>query len=89
MQDEFHLIIEEIIEYTKLEGTHMDHQIQLLATHRIPQKSHRMSESIVQTLLELQHAQCCEHFPGENVPVPQHPPDEEPSPDIQPEPLMK
>lgn len=45
-----------------------------------------MSDIIVQKLLELWQAQCCDHFPWEPVPVPNFPLDEEPSSDIQLEP---
>jgi len=43
-----------ITEYPKLDGTHKDHRVQLLPPHRTTQKSNSMSESTVQTLLELQ-----------------------------------
>ena len=42
-----------IIEYPKLEGTHKDHRVQLLAPHSTTQKSDHTTESVVQTLLEL------------------------------------
>ncbi|GAB0202878.1 cAMP-dependent protein kinase inhibitor alpha [Grus japonensis] len=45
-----------------------------------------MTESVIQMLLELSQAQCCDHFPREPVPVPDHPLSEEPFPDIQPKP---
>lgn len=38
-----------------------------------PQESNDVSENIVQTLLELWLAQCCDHFPREPVLVPNHP----------------
>lgn len=41
-----------IIDYPKLEGTHKDHRVQLLAPHRTTQKSNSMCESAVQILLE-------------------------------------
>lgn len=37
----------------KLEGTHKGHWVQLQAPHSTTQKSHQISESIVQMLLEL------------------------------------
>ena len=43
-----------ITEQPKLEGTHKDHWVQLLAPHRTTQKSNYLSESSVQMLLELQ-----------------------------------
>ena len=43
----------QIAEYPKLEGTHKDHQVQLLAPHKTTQKSGHKSGSLVQTLLEL------------------------------------
>jgi len=43
-----------IKEYPQLEGTHKDHWVQLLAPHSTTQNSNPMSESGVQTLLELQ-----------------------------------
>jgi len=49
-----------------------------------------MSESTVQTLSELQQAQCHDHGLGEPAPVPDHPLSEEPFPDIQPDsPLLQ
>ena len=44
-----------VIEYPELEGTHKDHRVQLLALHRTTQKPDCMSESTVETLLELWH----------------------------------
>lgn len=38
-----------------------------------------------QTLLEFWQAWCCDHFPGEPVPVPDHHPSEEPFPNVQSE----
>lgn len=76
------------IEYPKLEGNHIDHGVQLLPPHRTTQKSGRMSESIVQTLPELQQAQCHDHCPGKHVPVPKHPPSEKHFPIIQTEPPL-
>ena len=42
-----------IIEYSKLEGTHKDHQVQLLALHSTNQKSDHMSASVFHMLPEL------------------------------------
>jgi len=42
-----------IIDYSKLEGTHKDHQFQFLAPHRTIKKSDHMHENVVQTILEL------------------------------------
>jgi len=42
-----------------LEGTHRDCGVQLRAPHRTTPKSDPMSESIVQTLLELWHSGLC------------------------------
>ena len=39
-----------------------------------------MSKSIVLVLLELQQARCCDHCPGESIPVPKHSVGEEPFP---------
>ncbi|XP_071286266.1 ETS domain-containing protein Elk-1-like [Agelaius tricolor] len=36
-----------ITEWAELEGTHQDHQVQLLALHRTPQESHPVPESVV------------------------------------------
>lgn len=47
-----------VVEQAELEGTHQDHEVQLLALHRTPQESHHAPESIVQTLLELKQAWC-------------------------------
>ena len=47
-----------------------------------------MSESTVQTILELWQAWCHDHCPGEPVPVPNHPLGEEPFPNTQPEPTL-
>ena len=44
-----------------------------------------MSESIVQMLLELQQAQCCDQCHEEPVPVPYHPLGEESVPNTQPD----
>ncbi|GAB0184693.1 hypothetical protein GRJ2_000934600 [Grus japonensis] len=74
-----------IIEYPELEGTHKDHQSNSWL-HTGPAESEQMTESIIQTLLELSQARRCDHFPGEPVPVPNHPLSEEPFPDIQPKP---
>jgi len=77
-----------IIEYPELDGTLKDHWIQLLALHTTTQKSDHISSSFVQTLLELWQAQCHDRFPGDPVPVPDHPLSEVPFPDIQPEPSL-
>lgn len=42
-----------IVEYPKSEGTHKDHQAQVLAPRRTTQKTDPVSESAVQMLLEL------------------------------------
>lgn len=47
-----------------------------------PQELHHEPESIVQMLLEIQQAWCCDCFPGETVPVPNHHLGEEPFPNI-------
>lgn len=60
------------MEYPKLEGTNRDHQVQLLAPRRNTPKSDLVSGSIVQMRLELDQAQCCDHCPGEPVPVHLH-----------------
>uniref|UniRef100_A0A8B9CN79 SRCR domain-containing protein n=1 Tax=Anser brachyrhynchus TaxID=132585 RepID=A0A8B9CN79_9AVES len=60
--------------YSELEGTHEDHQFQLLAPHKELTKRSLDGES-----------QGRGHFPEEPVPVPDPPPNEEPSPHIQPE----
>ncbi|KAM4793343.1 uncharacterized protein ACIQIH_013099 isoform 1-T2 [Cyanocitta cristata] len=57
------------------------------AQHHL-QEPHHVPESIVQTLLELCHAWGCEHFPGEPVPVPNHPLSEEPFRNVQPKPPL-
>ena len=75
-----------IIKYLELEGTQKGHQVQFLTPHRTTQNSNSMSESVFQTLLELQQAQCHDHCPGEPIPQPHYPLSEEPFPDIQPEP---
>ena len=48
-------------EYTKLEETHKDHRVQLLAPHGNTQNSNPMSDSIVQMLLKLWQPgyECC------------------------------
>lgn len=46
-----------IIEYAELEGTHQDYQVQLCGA---PLESH-VPESVMQTLLELREAWCCDH----------------------------
>ncbi|KAK4818862.1 hypothetical protein QYF61_020081 [Mycteria americana] len=53
-------------------------------------KLNHTTKSIVQMLLELWQAWCRDHFPGEPVPVTDHPPSEEPFPNVQSElPLMQ
>lgn len=47
-----------------------DHQFQLLAPHGTAQKSGHVPQSIILTLPEFSQARCCEHFPGQAVPVP-------------------
>lgn len=44
-----------ILEYPELEGTHQDHQIQLLALHKTIPKNHTLClpERVVQMLLQL------------------------------------
>lgn len=60
-------------------------KVQLLA-----QEFPHVPESIVQMLLELCQAWCCDHCSGQPVPVSDHPLDEEPFPDMQPKhPLMQ
>lgn len=58
------------MEYPKLEKTHKDHWVHLLAPHRTSQNTNPMSESIVQAFPELWQAQCHDRFPGEAVFVP-------------------
>ena len=41
------------MEYPKLEGTHKNHRVQLLALHRTNQNPNPMSESVVPVVLEL------------------------------------
>ncbi|KAK4807096.1 hypothetical protein QYF61_018437 [Mycteria americana] len=48
-------------------------------------KLNHMTKSVIQTLLELRQAWCCDHFPGEPVPVTNHPLSEEPFPNVQSE----
>lgn len=52
-------------EYAELERSHEDHCVQLLALQRIPQQSHPVPESNVQTLLYLRQAGGCDPIPGE------------------------
>ena len=78
-----------LIENPKLEGTHKDNWVQLLAPHRTTQKLDHITKSIFQTLLELQQTLSCKHYPGESVPVPSHVLSEEPFCFIQPEPLSQ
>ena len=49
-----------ITRYPELEGTHKNHQIQLLIPHRTTQSSNPMSENSVQRLLELLAARGCD-----------------------------
>ena len=44
-----------------------------------------MTKSVVQTVLELWQAGCCNHFPGEPAPVTDHPLSEGPLPHVQSE----
>ena len=67
-----------IVEYPELKETYKDHQVQLLAPHRTTQKSKQRSESIVQMLLKLRQAQCCDHCSGEPVPMSDNTSSEEP-----------
>jgi len=48
--------------YTELEGIHSNHKVQLLIPCRTTQKSNHIFESIVQILLELWQAWCCDHY---------------------------
>lgn len=59
-----------ILEHLKLEGTHKNHRIQLLAPQSTVQISGYISESPVQMFTELWNAECLEHCPGEPVPCP-------------------
>lgn len=78
----FVLKMEWIIEYAQLEETHKDHAVQLLSPGH-PQESHHVPRSIVQSLLELCRAWCCDHFPAASVPVLSHPLGEKLLPGIQ------
>lgn len=71
------------IKYSKWEGNHENHQVQLLALHRSAQKSHDTADSIVQPLPELWQARCHDCFPWEAVLMPSHTLSEEPFHDIQ------
>lgn len=62
-----------ITEYLKFEETHKDYWVLLKGPHRTTQKSNCMSESAVQTLLELLQARCHDHCLGEPVPGSGHP----------------
>uniref|UniRef100_A0A493TGN0 Glutamate receptor interacting protein 1 n=1 Tax=Anas platyrhynchos platyrhynchos TaxID=8840 RepID=A0A493TGN0_ANAPP len=53
--------------YPELEGTHKDHQVQLLAPHRSTKNSDHMTKCTVQTLLKLQQAWYRDYVPGEPV----------------------
>ena len=73
-----------IIEYPELEGTLKDHQVQLLTPHRSIQVQGDETKCTVQSLLKFSQARCSDHFPGEPVPVCNHPLCEEPPPDVKP-----
>ena len=73
-----------IIEYSKLEGTHKDHQVQLLALHSTSQ-SQTICLQVSSTCFLNSALWCHEHLLGEPAPVPNHS-GEEPFHDIQPEP---
>lgn len=49
-----------------------------------PQEFYHALESAVKTLPEICQAGCCDHCPGEPIPVPDDPPGEETFPNIQP-----
>lgn len=61
-----------IIKYAELEETHKDHQIQVLAPQRTTQNSNRVSESIVQMLLDLWRFTAATAALGNHFPVPSH-----------------
>ena len=54
-QEEFKGVNRGIIDISSWKGT----RVQLLAPHRTTQKSEHMSETVIQTLLELQHSGPC------------------------------
>lgn len=70
-------------EYSELEETRGDHQVHLLAPHSTTQNSNIMSETTVQTLLELWHNWCYDQCPGEPVSVHNHSFGKKPFPNIQ------
>lgn len=73
--------------YRIMEYAELDYQVQCLALRRMPQESHLVPETIVQTFPELSQAWCCDNFHGEPFPVPNHPLGDEPFLDMQPKPL--
>ncbi|KAJ7420261.1 hypothetical protein BTVI_22170 [Pitangus sulphuratus] len=78
-----------ITESAELEGTHNDHQSPTPSpAQEPPQESHHMPESIIQMLLGLWQAWCCDHFSGEFVPELNHLLGEEPLSNIKPKPLL-
>lgn len=77
-----HLDIYWITEHPEMEGTHKNHQSNSWPSTRQAQESHPVPENGVQRLLELCQPWCCDQCPGELVPVPNHPLDEEPFPNI-------
>ncbi|KAJ7425654.1 hypothetical protein WISP_22672 [Willisornis vidua] len=82
IQNLFH----KIIEYSVLEGpTRIIKPFSWPYTGEF-RESHHVSEHIVQMLLELRQACCCDHFPEDPVPLFSHPLGEEPFPTIQPNP---
>lgn len=56
--------IQRLTEYAELEGSHKGHCIKLLVLCRSPQESHHEPQIIVQMLLDLHQAWCCDHCPG-------------------------
>lgn len=48
----------------ELYGTYKDHWVEFLALHKTPQESHQVPKRVVQMLLELWQAWCCDHFHG-------------------------
>lgn len=71
------MIYHRIKEYPQLERTHRGHEIQ-----QTTRKSNCVSESVVQTLIEIWQTWCWGGFPEEPVPVPDHLFSEEPFPSI-------
>ena len=53
-----------IMDNAEMYGTHQGHRVQLLAMYRTRQESLHVPKSIVQTLLQLCQAWCCEHYSG-------------------------